>query len=60
MIAEGKGAAVPVAMSAALKALVAAQLSSDTVLADTARITAARFTVKVRVSAEVAGFDLSW
>ena len=60
VIAEGKGAAVPVAMSAALKALVAAQLSSDTVLADTARITAARFTVKVRVSAEVAGFDLSW
>lgn len=60
VIAEGKGAAVPVAMSAALKAPVAAQLSSDTVLADTARITAARFTVKVRVSAEVAGFDLSW
>ena len=57
--AEGTGAAVTDSMVDALKTPPTARQSSETILADTLRVTAARFSVGVKVSGD-AGFELTW
>jgi histidine phosphotransferase ChpT len=56
--AEGVNAAVPAGVATALET-TGGPLSSETILADTLRVTAERFKVGVKPSAEV-GFELSW
>lgn len=59
VVAEGRGAAIPDSMVAALETSVADQVSPETVLADTLRVTATRFAVTVERSGDT-GFVLGW